>query len=303
MNGKTYAPIVAFVYNRPDKTKRMIESLAGCRLAKESELIIYSDGPKNEAASGPVNETREYIDTVSSLGYFKEVSVYKSDINRGLADSVISGITEVLDKYGRVITVEDDLLFSKDFLVYMNSCLDHYGKDTRIWSISGYTPDLNKGSYNKDVYLGYRGSSWGWGTWKDRWETVDWKVSDYGLFKYDIIGNIRFCRGGNDLPSMLRAQMKGRINSWAVRWCYTQSKKGMFTVFPVVSHVANNGLDGTGTHSKQEDTSRYATGLADSMDAEYCYNDLKPDRHMVREFYKKYHLSLWIRIRDKLRKT
>ncbi len=301
MSMNTYAPIAVFVYNRPEKTRAMIGSLASCKLARESELIVFSDGAKNEEAAGLVNETREYIDTLSSQGYFKEVSVYKSDKNKGLAASVISGITDVLNRYGRVITVEDDLLFSEGFLEYMNKCLDCYENDDRIWSISGYTPQLHRGSYDKDVYLSYRASSWGWGTWKSKWDMVDWEVGDYGSFKFDPIGNMRFCRGGNDLPSMLRAQMKGNINSWAVRWCYAQSRRNMYTVYPVLSLVSNNGLDGTGTHSKEEDSIRYAAGLGDADDLQCCYDDLKPDRHMLWEFYKIYHLGLWVRIRDKIK--
>ena len=300
MNRSINAPIVAFVYNRPDKTKDMIDSLGACSLAAESELIIYCDGPAKESAIEKVEETREYIDTIPSLGYFKKVIIHKAETNKGLAASVISGITDVINEYGRVICVEDDLLFSNEFLTYMNKCLDYYEDDSRIWSVSGYSPAINSGSYDKDVYLGYRASSWGWGTWKDRWDSVDWKVSDYRSFRFDPIENIRFSYGGNDLPSMLRAQIKGKIDSWAVRFVYAQNRKRMYSVSPVVSLVLNNGLDGTGTNSKKEDSTRYAAVLNGKPDKEYCYDDLKPDRHITWEFYKKYHLSLWIRIRDKV---
>ena len=302
MTENKYAPITAFVYSRADKAEKMLESLGKCELAGESDLIIYSDGARDKKAEKGVEETRKYVDEKLPRKSFRSVTIIKAERNKGLAASIISGVTDVLNKYGRVIVVEDDLVFSRQFLVYMNRCLEHYGNDKRIWSISGYTPRLKAAeTYDKGVYLSYRGSSWGWGTWKDRWDMVDWSVSDYNSFRLNPIENIRFCYGGNDQPSMLRAQIKGKLDSWAIRWCYCQSRNRMYSVVPRLTLVSNEGFDGSGTNSKKEDSDKLGNSPAASNRDEWCYDDLKVSHRMAFDFYRKYHLSIWVRIRDKYR--
>lgn len=244
------APIVVFVYNRPEHTKKTIEALANNYLAKDSELFIFSDGPKNEEAEVKVKLVREYIDSLPEKKMFKSVKITKAKINKGLANSVISGVSEIIGQYGKVIVLEDDLMSSIDFLQYMNDALDYYENNQKIWSISGYNlPIKIPSDYKSDIYFSYRGCSWGWATWKDRWEKVDWNVSDYNEFKRNKDLRKKLNRGGRDMADMLDSQMQGKIDSWAIRWCYTQSKLDMLTVYPVVSRIKNIGLDGTGTHS------------------------------------------------------
>ena len=244
------APVVIFVYARPVHTKQTIESLAKNYFADETEVHIYSDSPKNEKTQQTVELVREYINSLPQRHLFKSVKITTAERNKGLANSIISGVTEIIEQYGKVIVVEDDLVSSPDFLQYMNQALDFYEGDNRIWSISGYTFNINiPPGYKNDVYLSYRGSSWGWASWKDRWKKVDWKVTDYTFFKDSKEIRSRFNRGGRDMSNMLDFQMQGKIDSWAIVWCYAQSKSDMLTVFPVMSRIKNIGLDGTGTHS------------------------------------------------------
>ena len=244
------APVVIFTYNRPKHTRKTIEALSKNIFAKETEIYIYSDAPKDEQSKILVNEVREYIDSLNDKKYFKNVSIEKAQTNKGLAQSVIAGVSYIVGKYGKIIVVEDDLISSLDFLQYMNGALDYYKSSNKIWSISGYTVPIKiPDYYNDDIYLSYRGCSWGWGTWKDRWEKVDWYVSDYNEFKKDFSARRKFNRGGRDMSNMLESQMNKRIDSWAIRWCYSQSKLNMYTVYPVISKINNIGLDGSGTHS------------------------------------------------------
>lgn len=244
------APIVIFVYNRPEHTMRTIESLSENVLAEESIVYIFSDAPKNEKSTEKVANVRTYIDSLASRNLFKMVKIIKAEQNKGLANSVISGVTQVIGKHGKVIVVEDDLVSSKDFLQYMNDALDYYEKDDQIWSVSGYNLPIEiPEDYKSEIYLSYRGCSWGYATWKNRWERVDWNVADYKNFKSSRKLRKKFNRGGLDMTNMLESQMRGKIDSWAIRWCYTQSKLDMLTVYPVVSRIQNIGLDGSGTNS------------------------------------------------------
>ncbi|WP_417168674.1 sugar transferase [Terrihalobacillus insolitus] len=244
------APIVLFVYARPEHTIKTVEALAKNELSKESKLFIFSDAPKGKKDIEKVEKVRNYILSLSEKNWFESVSVHMSTENKGLANSVIEGVTSKIEEFGKVIVLEDDLVTSPDFLSYMNQALNYYEKNDDIWSICGYTFNINfPNGYSDDVYLAYRGGSWGWATWIDRWIQVDWEVKDYPKFKKDKVVRKKLNCGGRDMADMLDAQMNGKIDSWAIRWCYTQSKLNKFTIYPIKSRVKNIGLDGTGTHS------------------------------------------------------
>lgn len=280
------APVLIFVYARPEHTKKTIESLASNYLANATDVYIFSDAPKNEKSIENVKIVRDYIDTIPAKNLFKSVKIIKAEINKGLANSIISGVNEIIKLNGQAIVLEDDLITSQDFLSYMNDALKFYENDKRIWSISGYTFDLEfPDKYQSEVYLSYRGCSWGWATWKDRWDTVDWVVSDYKNFKKDKSLRNKFNRGGRDMSAMLDAQMDGKIDSWAIRWCYSQFKLNMFTIYPRISRVRNIGLDGSGTHSGF--SSRYDASLNRNTDkCKFDYPELNDK--IIRAFKDKF---------------
>ncbi len=252
------APAAVFVYKRIDYAERTLCALRKNFLALQTDLYIFSDGPKNEKDQPLVAQVQDFVRSFAAQSGFRSVHVNLSSRNQGLAFSIISGVSELLDKYGRVLVLEDDLLVSRDFLIYMNDALDYYEKDSRIWSVSGYAPML-KGlrRWDQDVFFFYRASSWGWATWKDRWAQVDWGMADYPQLFSSPDKLWKLVRGGTDMPGMLRQQMEGEIDSWAIRWCYTQSMADMLTVFPRISRVRNLGNDGSGTHT---------TGVASEFD-------------------------------------
>ena len=230
------APVVLFVYNRLDHTMNVIDSLAKNFLAKETNLYVFSDAAKTENGLEKVNAVREYIRRTDWKGNFSNVTIIEAEQNKGLAKSIIGGVTRILEKYGKVIVVEDDLILSPYFLQYMNGALDYYKDAEEVWSISGYSfPMRSLQRYPHDVFYSYRGCSWGWATWADRWNLMDWEVSNYDQFSKDEEWQKRFNRGGGDLSNMLRLQMEGQIDSWAVCWCFEQSNREMYTVYPKYS--------------------------------------------------------------------
>ncbi len=245
-----YAPVVLFVYNREEHTRLVLDALSHNHGTEKTDLFIYSDAAKSENEREAVEGVRKYIRKFSNRNNFRSVTVIEAEENKGLAKSIIGGVTDVINKYGKIIVLEDDHITAPDFLTYMNSGLDFYEKNTLIWSISGYTWKMKGFSkYRHDVFMGYRASCWGWASWKDRWEKVQWDVPDFKEFILDKSAQQKFNRGGMDMTEMLCQQQRGEINSWAIRWCYQQYKEGMLSVFPVHSKVKNIGLDGSGTHS------------------------------------------------------
>jgi hypothetical protein len=245
------APVVVFVYCRLEHTQKTLQALNKNILAEETDLFIYADNAKKEDMIEKVNGVREYIDGFASNSNFRNVTVIKAEKNKGLANSIISGVSEVIDKYGKVIVVEDDLLTDKDFLVYMNGALDFYENDSSVGSISAYTYDIKAlKNYDKDVYATYKGECWGWATWKNVWKNVDWSVSNYKSFYRDIKKRNKFDSLEIGLTHMLDMQMDGKIDSWAVRWVYYLFENNLITIYPKVSKVVNFGFDGSGTHCK-----------------------------------------------------
>ncbi len=247
MDNVTFAPILLFTYKRLNTLQQTVSALHQNYHAKESELFIFSDGAKKNTDDFLITGVRTYLKTIEG---FKKVYIFESEKNKGLANSIIEGVSLILKDYNKVIVLEDDLITSKNFICFMNSCLDYYENNQNIFSISAYTfPFKRPGNYYYDTYCITRGNSWGWASWKNRWETVDWSVSDYNDFLSDKTLRKKLSQSGSDLVDMLKMQMNGKMDSWAVRWYYQQSKNNQLTVYPVTSKIINNGFDDDATHT------------------------------------------------------
>lgn len=249
---KNTAPVILFVYKRLHQTQQTVEHLKLNKLASESDLFIFSEFPKITKFQHEVKQVRDYIKTIEG---FKSITIVERPCFFGLAKSVIAGVTSVFEKHDRVIVLEDDIITSPSFLEYMNEGLEKYEYDTRIYSVTGfcYPPTLLKiyKEYDKDVFLLPRASSWGWGTWKNRWLSADWEVRDFDEFYKNRQLQKNYDQTGGDKSRMLIRQMKGEIDSWAIRWDYAHYKNNAFGVFPVKSLINNIGLD-SGTHTKND---------------------------------------------------
>lgn len=253
------APVVLFAYNRPLHLQKTLESLLQNPEAAESTLFVFADGAKSAQYQVAVAAVRAYLEQLSG---FKEIHLHFSEQNQGLAQSVIQGVSLVLEKYESAIVLEDDLLFSKDFLQFMNAALVAYQGHPHIFSISGYLyPIALPAAFPDDVLLLPRASSWGWATWRNRWEQADWQVQDFAAFCKNRQVQKAFQAGGEDLLAMLYKQQRGEISSWAVRWSYTHFRQEAYCLFPKHSKVQNIGTDSSGTHLPQ--TQKYDTVLSD----------------------------------------
>ena len=284
------APIVVFTYARPEHTRKMLDALAGNIGSGESRLFIFCDGPKNEKTVEKNREVRRIIEDEKTKNRFLSVTAFLSEKNNGLAKSVISGVDKIIHEYGSCIVVEDDLITSKYFLQYMNECLAFFKNDKTIWSISGFTYALRSlKNYPHDVYLSYRACSHGWATWVDRWELTDWEVRDFKALSRSVVKRHNFKRGGNDLYRMLRHQMRGERDSWAIRFCYSQSKNGMYCIYPKHTLVKNIGFDGSGTHCSNATTKRNIGELYE--EAPLRIEAVEKDAKILREFKKQYRVT------------
>ena len=238
------APIALFVYNRPRHVRYCIESLQKNFLADKSELFIFSDGAKDCGEEKNVRSVREYIRNIQG---FKRLHIVEQPENKGLASNIISGVTDLVEKYGRVIVLEDDLIVSPWFLTFMNEVLETYKDEENIVNVNGH---LLKGKEPfPETFLLSFANSWGWGTWKRGWDLFEpdgkkllRELEARNLTrKFDFGGAYHFTR-------MLREQIVGKNNSWAIRWNASIFLKGKLSLNSGRSLVTNIGFDGTGTH-------------------------------------------------------
>ncbi|MFZ5570627.1 MAG: glycosyltransferase [Thermodesulfobacteriota bacterium] len=243
-------PIILFVYNRPKHTRQTVEALQRNALADESELFIFSDGPKTPEAEISVMAVRQYIHSIDG---FKKIHLIERERNYGLANSIITGITEIVNQYGKVIILEDDIVTSPFFLRFMNEALHGYQNEEIIMQISGYMfPVALK--RNEDTLLLPFTSIWGWATWQRAWKHFDPALSGHEKLKrskqlqkkFNINNSYPFVR-------MLEAQLKGEINTWDIGWYLSVFLLNGLTLFPSISFTRNIGFDGSGVHCSQED--------------------------------------------------
>lgn len=275
------APIVLFVYKRLDHAQQTVTLLQINKLAQDSDLIIFSDSHKGADDKKGVDDVREYI---KGLKGFKNIQIIERETNYGLAKNIVEGVTEVINRYKKVIVLEDDLLTSQNFLCYMNQTLDYYQSRDDIFAISGYNADLKSlRDHKEDMYLSYRPSSWGWATWKDQWEDIDWDVTDFDDFINNRTKVNKFNRGGRDLARMLKHSIEGKNHSWAIRWFYAMYKQDKFAIYPKISKVQNIGFGGDATHCSGVDI--YQTVLDGSTGCDFIYSDESvPDETISKEF-------------------
>jgi hypothetical protein len=296
MNNKSLSPILLFTYKRLDTLRVTIEKLRQNKYAGESELFIFSDAAKTAKDEIEITGVRDFIKKIDG---FKKINISEATENKGLAKSIIDGVSQVIAQYGKVIVLEDDLVTTPNFLSFMNASLDKYKSEPRVFSISGYSFNLHppSGKYKESGYFLKRGWSWGWATWADRWQNVDWEVKDYPTFIKDADQKRKFAEGGSDLTDMLQRQMNGKMDSWAIRWFYHQFKVNGVTFYPVHSKVFNIGFGENATHTTGSNR-RYIPNLDKSLSEEFVFpGTIVPTKHFQAEFLKKMGIASRIRSR------
>jgi hypothetical protein len=273
------APVAIFAYERLDHLKKTIVALSGNELASDTEIFIFSDGPKSYNIV-EVAKVRQYLKSISG---FKQVTIIERENNYGLSNNIIRGIDYIFQTYHKVIVLEDDLVTSKYFLRYMNDTLYFYNKFDQVSCISGYMYPVK--GIKSDFFI--KGSDcWGWATWKENWQNfiedgreLLSQLEDKGLFRNSY-------NKAWDYDQMLLDQISGNNSSWAIRWYYSCTLKGHLCLYPKKSFVNNIGNDGSGTHSI--DTDLFACQLVEeytfsSIPVSECkYSKSKLQRHALK---------------------
>ncbi|MBP0904520.1 DapH/DapD/GlmU-related protein [Mariniflexile gromovii] len=281
----SFAPITLFVYNRPTHTKRTLDALALNLEAPESELYIFCDGPKPNDNIENLKKISEVVGLAKKENRFKKVYVQISKKNKGLAESIIYGVTTIVEKYGRVIVLEDDIETSKGFLKYMNDALSLYENNDEVMHISGYMyphKEVLQETFFFNVPL-----CWGWATWKKSWKYFNnnpiqlWNE----LKQKNLLSDLdKF--GGNYLSSQLAYNITGKLDTWFIKWHASVLLQNGFTLFPKTSLVQNFGFDNTGVHNGVH-TEFHNSVLAEkiAVNSIAFFEDMKVET-VIKDFYK-----------------
>ncbi len=228
------------------ETLRTLEALAKNELADESVLYVFSDGPKEKASEKDLQSIHEVRRLVNCCEWFKEVILFESEKNNGLANSIIKGVTEIVNKHGKVIVLEDDIVTSRYFLKFLNDGLDVYEATSQVYAINSYMFPIQ--TERIDTFLSpLATTSWGWATWKEKWGAFQRETPYKWLIQSNRFLRARFNLADSDLTYML-----DNTNSWAIRWYYSVFIRNGLGLFPTKSLSKHIGFGEVATHTKTE---------------------------------------------------
>ena len=251
------APIVLFIYNRPLHTLKTLEALERNELAEQSVLYVFADGPKKNASQEDLESINAARLVCRNIKWCKEIHIIESETNQGLANSIINGVTQVVNKYGSIIVLEDDLIVSNYFLKFMNEALIKYESEETVISISAFSYPIK----NLPSLFFLKGADcWGWATWKRGWDLFEYDGKKL-LHELEKLKSTYSFNYNDSYPfkQMLKDQIDGKNSSWAIRWYASAFLKNKITLYPSLSFVNNVGFDGSGTHC--DDKNHFETSL------------------------------------------
>jgi glycosyltransferase involved in cell wall biosynthesis len=282
------APVVIFAYNRPKHLQQTLEALSLNVLASETELRIYIDGSKENASDEQTKKIEEVRHIANNISWSKSLSVFESPINKGLSASVIHGVTETLDLFGKVIVLEDDMISDKWFLTFLNEALTQYEAKTDVACVSGYIYPVT--SKLPETFFLQGADCWGWGTWKRAWQELNTNGAELlqELEKEQLTRHFDF-DGSYAYTQMLRDQIQKKNNSWAILWYASAYLKNRFTLYPSHSLIHNTGIDGSGTHNERSDKFDVQLKHQKIMVANGNVQEDKEARKIVTEYFRSLH--------------
>jgi hypothetical protein len=277
----TLSPIALFVYNRPDHTRKTLESLMTNSEFTDSLVYVFCDGAKSEKDLDSVQKTRELIHSYE----LENVIIFENEYNKGLAQSLVDGINYALQEHDRIIVLEDDCVPSSDFIHFMNICLSYYESNERIMNVSAYCPPIEiPRDYPYDIFFSYRFSSWGWGTWKRAWKKYSRDPHILDTIEGSSVVKKKIDRAGLDLYPMLKRQVNGKLNSWAIYWAINIITNDGLSISPVRSRIMNIGHDGSGTHCRANE--KYNIQIYNQKSRKISFPEgIRPHQKIVKEYY------------------
>lgn len=299
----TLSPVVLFVYNRPEHTLKTLQALCRNKLAKQSKLFVFADGPKPDASAEDLKKIKAVRKILRKDQWCNEVEIIEQKQNKGLADSIVSGVTKVINIYGKVIVLEDDIYTSPGFLQYMNDALTIYEDEEKVMHISAFFPPIKRAYTLPETFFYEQASCWGWATWKRAWQfynpnarlLLESIIRQGRVKEFNLDGSFKFTHH-------LEQNIHGEINTWAIKWYASIFLQRGVALHPNISLVRNIGTDGTGEHHISVNKKYLEQTIADQVEV-----NKKPVKvsHKAIKLLKQFHApskpSLKVRIKRKIK--
>lgn len=290
------APIILFTFHRPEHTRKTLEALSNNHLASESTLYIFADGARKGASLEQLEKIRETRAVIREKQWCGTVHVLESEVNKGLADSIVEGVTKIVNEYGKIIVLEDDIVTTPVFLTFMNSALDLYESNQEVMHLSGYNfpitadPDANTGH---NTFFSQMMFCWGWATWKRAWKhySRDAVATNNKLIASGRVKEFDYNNCGS-LYSQIERNLDGSIKTWAIFWHASIFFNNGLCLVPRTSFVQNIGADNTGENEGATDAYFHKKPLC--LDASVAAIPLRKDKHMEKkiEIFYKYYIDI-----------
>jgi hypothetical protein len=239
-------PVVIFAFNRPDALKQLITSLSRVNNLDRFHYFLFLDGPRNTTDVPWILASKQAFDDFKALNK----TVIESKRNLGLHQSIKTGLNRIFEIYRFAIVLEDDLECDRTLLDWFVQQDQIRADSGDIGALCGYLPIVLK-SENNPILKIKRFHSWGWATWSDVWNNVNFTQENLARLAMDDKFRKRLFEISPDLLPMMVAQLSGTISSWAIKFIASGVVSDHSYVFPGKSLVTNNGVNEMATHTHQ----------------------------------------------------
>jgi hypothetical protein len=283
---QTDVPVLLIGFNRPESMRSVINAV---RAAAPRSVYFAIDGPRIGSAGdhAKVQATR---DLVQEIDWSCEIYTLFREVNLGCAEGVSGAITWFFDHVSEGIILEDDIIPTPDFFPFIIEMLNRYRFDHQVFSVTGSNriPITVLDSLNQ-----YRFCSvpqvWGWGTWRDRWQTYSLDISGW---RKQLPAKKLMATVGGSLPAFvlwsanfdLMARMA--VNTWDLQLVYCAMRQGALTVTPNVNLVTNIGWGIDSTHTQEVPPHLQPTGqLTFPLESLPVMHDLAMDKWTNKNVY------------------
>lgn len=286
-----YSPVVVFTYNRFEEIMKVMAALAQNIGADRTDVYVFSNAPVLEV-KGDYQKVQKIRDGLGQFcNTFHTYTVIYREKNEGSNTNMYDGICQVINKYGRVIVLEDDIVTAPAFLPFMNQALERFEDDEEVFSICGYNPvtmesQLQGDSFSYDVFR-----SWGWATWKRCWNSFSMMedkdiISKIDLRKAHTEAMMYTCGFQRDIPY----PENGFIKFLDYRLTRKQMALRKTVIYSKKSLCDNIGMDGNGLTTLE--CSTYCNENFDPKDSTTVFSlskeklDIDSDRNYFFKFRK-----------------
>lgn len=259
------APIGVSTYGRLQHLQRTITALQKNTLAQESELFVFSDAPRL-GDEDRVAAVRKYLRKIDG---FKEVHVIERTENSRVVNNR-GGMRMLLDQFGKMIFLEEDVVTAPGFLSFMNQALTTYRNNDKVFAITGYCPPIDARKYiSSDAFLLQTCNFWGFAIWKERYDQVSMQTPSCEVFKTILnpFSLASYMRIGSDMPHLFLLDAQGIIDAGDIKFAFEMWKKGSYLLIPTFSLSMSIGLDGTGVHCGME--RKYDTEMSSDVSGRF----------------------------------